>query len=379
MGDLHNGLPISVPVTEFRPNSGETSSGRADNQGNAIPVQIAQILANLGDRNHVESISSSRAIAIFPKAFELQGFLCTLGGEDYLIEVDDDGNRECYIVHYKLELIRITIHCFVINSSDIDFSFELGHLLDEVRADITKNGVNVKDIRLLVFLMGTAGASFPGYKMGEAFHVTTAIKVDRGEIKSQDGKLIMTNTKKSVACSRPAFLATTTICSNHIAHCKSEELYGSSDAGCKDSRVSLMDMETFEFFKTCELNKAHHYQCFRVISDMFLDYDNIEVSNKARKCIKFDKLRDVFFSYIKALLGHTRSPQLFADLFTMRPNLLAHKTFLIGRFEQSRNYRIRMLLREKSDSDAVLKYVRLVGDEDILIPLVRQLAEGAKS
>ena len=238
---------------------------------------------------------------IFPKLFELHGFLSTLDNNEKfrILPVVRDA-RESYRVLYKCDITVICFKFYVVNLSDIEFSFELGKILPTLRE---KNDRGEDQPNLCVFLLGTAGASHHSLKLGRAFHVTHATKVDRGEIsysKKAEG-LVMKPKGFSHAYSNPNYNMRRTLCTNHIMHCGSESLDKASPS------VSLMDMETYEFFRTCELNKVGSYQCFRLVSDRVSNDDiddvdgganSIPISDVARKCIKFDALRDAFFDFI---------------------------------------------------------------------------------
>jgi hypothetical protein len=92
------------------------------------------------------STDAIKAIAIFPKQFELQGFLSSLGSENYLVANNDDDKRECYhvIVRIAESELYLGLHCYVINSSDIEFSFDLGKLLEDTRKELADSDRNRK-------------------------------------------------------------------------------------------------------------------------------------------------------------------------------------------------------------------------------------------
>jgi hypothetical protein len=341
-------------------------------------------------------MNSIRAIAIFPKQFELQGFLSSLKSEDYLVSNSEDDKRECYTVKIRIAGLDLflTIQCYVINSSDIEFSFDLGKLLEEAREDIISNSKNkvaqgAKIIlpKLFVFLVGTAGTSnYPEHKLGQAFHVTTAIKVDRGSITCENKKLVMKGTKKSYSHSRPDLGLATAISTNHVAHCKSEDLFYSSEerqiADIRNTETMdaaksyLMDMETFEFFKTCELNNVNCYQCFRMVSDVFVNNDLVAISDKTRKCVNFDKLRDLFFSYLRASLGHVSGQMSWGDILKICPHWPQHHTFLIDRINTARKEKLKKILNPTLAREVIV-YADTVGiaAPDQLFELVDELAK----
>lgn len=321
-------------------------------------------------------------LVIFPKQFELYGFLSTLTDNDFVLSNDHNENRECYVVRYRINGSDsfFVLRCVVINSSDIEFSFDLGKLLEDIR----KTRENVK---LFVFLLGTAGTSSPRHKLGQAFHVTSAIKVDRGSISYENEKLVMKGTKKSFARSKPDLDCTTTICTNHIAHCRSEDLFYDVNekqiAEIKNKEYAaksyLMDMETFEFFKTCELNKVDCYQCFRMVSDVFRSNELIDTSDRTRKCVKFNNLRNIFFDYIRASLGHLAMKSNWIELSTARPNYREHHLYLVGRFAAARREALVNLL-DPTIAKGILDYAREVGgvESDQLNELVEDLAKQAE-
>jgi predicted GH43/DUF377 family glycosyl hydrolase len=237
-----------------------------------------------------------------------------------------------------------------------------------------------------VFLVGTAGTSCtPNHKLGQAFHVTTAIKVDRGSITYENEKLVMKGTKKSYAHSRPNLGFETSLSTNHIAHCRSEDLfYNSEEKQIADIRKTeardaaksyLMDMETFEFFKTCELNNVDCFQSFRMVSDVFVNNETVDISDKTRKCINFDQLRDLFFTYLRASLGHISRPNTWSGLLEKIPHWPSHHKFLIQRFNDARKEKLSRILTPKIARE-VKKYADAVGTEGVkpLFSLVDELS-----
>jgi hypothetical protein len=264
---------------------------------------------------------------IFPKLFELHGFLSTLDNNEKfrILPVVRDA-RESYRVLYKCDSTVICFKFYVVNLSDIEFSFELGKILPTLRE---KNDRGEDQPNLCVFLLGTAGASHHSLKLGRAFHVTHATKVDRGEISysNEAEGLVMKPKGFSHAYSNPNYNMRRTLCTNHLMHCGSESLDKASPS------VSLMDMETYEFFRTCELNKVGNYQCFRLVSDRVSNDDDggansQHISDVARKCIKFDALRDAFFDFIDLyFVPNTAarvSDEKFQQLLTSHTRLHSH-------------------------------------------------------
>lgn len=314
-------------------------------------------------------------IAIFPKAFELEGFLCSLKNtEKYRIHFDEENQRECYIVELKHEsgegARALCIRCYVINCSDIEFSFRLGELLREITKPVT---VPIGGTKVHVYLLGTAAASVKC--LGDSFHVTSAMKVDRGVLTVEDEKLVMSDTNSSNAYSQPNFGMHSTMCTNHLKHCRIQDLIQTLRLKI-DPKIKtngwLMDMETYEFFKTCELNNVCSYQCFRLVSDVFLNEDHDEISNKARKCIKFDSLRDIFFDFIRATFGHLKLDNVWA------PAAAQHHRMFVDKFLVRRDERIRGILEDRLVATRVLQYAcghTKDGNSGCIHPFVNRTAD----
>lgn len=251
--------------------------------------------ANKRPRNTKYSNSEGyTCILLFPKEFEMNRFLVEAEKQGHRINNSLLDDRRCVLLTLIIGGIQENYYTLCMGDSDIAFSFRLGKLLQEWA-----------DHKLHIVLCGTCGGSHAlKHKRGKVFRVNRAVKIDRGllnimSIDSKDGKkeIVAMQFNKSAEsfCSDHTMVSSgvTTICSNHVLNLDPVTLkkHGLACPG------AIVDMETHEFFKTCELNNVPKYDCLRVVSDVTDPAHNTqspefvyEYNRFNRKKISFAKL-----------------------------------------------------------------------------------------
>eukprot|EP01040_Poterioochromonas_malhamensis_P003464 gene3464-3694_t len=241
--------------------------------------------------------SSVRTFLIFPKLFELHAFLASLSDNStFCFKVSSVASAtQCDILLHLSDDRYMNIRAFAIDESDIVFSFRLGELIQSVRlktvSDVKTNaGVTVQIPETnLFFLCGTAGGSTRlGHTIGQAVKIDRAVKFDRGDLHSNAGVFNFTPREgKHVEAlsSWGAIIGSrnSALCSNSVMH---------FDPALMEFNVTVTDMETFEYFKTCQLNLVPEFTCLRVISDLTGEGIAMQATTKKniRKTVKFTQL-----------------------------------------------------------------------------------------
>jgi len=127
-----------------------------------------------------------------------------------------------------------------LNSSDVDFTYALMHLIKEIKKH---------DPSPALILVGTAGGS----KYLHASRILTACKFDRGSMISRNK--IEINTELEQKETFPGFFqGVTTHCSNWLMHFSMGK--------------DFLDMESFEFSRVCKYMEVIDYACVRICSDL---------------------------------------------------------------------------------------------------------------
>jgi hypothetical protein len=335
------------------------------------------------------SIQATSVVLVFPKRFELLGFLDSIKdssgfqiiNKENFTHVPFESSIHCesYLVKYEYKGAFLILYCISINASDINFLFrfsdyaEFRKLADEetitnrilesqhdlrrqyneinsldekkkILLDYIKNNVRHE---ITYILMGTAGSGMSN--LGESFIVSKAWKVDRGILRKKcldaekSNLIVEFNSQAAFANSTVIFKDTVEmreiICTNYVAHAFPIDLYANAD------NTWLIDMETYEFFKVCE-SKRLRCGCIRIVSDVYNDNDSFGIADVGRKCIKFDtlvvKLRDLLVSSnITAVepnenFNYEEDPEIseqISNILTQRKNIIKAK------FEELRNSR----------------------------------------
>jgi hypothetical protein len=224
-------------------------------------------------------------VLIFPKMFEMSRFL-TAAASNFVVTNEVFRDCDCYNLLIDIEGFVCRPYVISLGESDINFTFKLQNLLQKL---IRPNE------KLYLVLCGTCGgSSLAGHKLEETFQVIKAVKFDRGELGLVGGKLeFVSNKTVSSACSNPTSVLNPKIvlCSNYIMSFDPIDLAKVFET----EGANLVDMETFEFFSVCEMNRIHSYDCLRIVSDITVTGRLYSVDEKAetrtrRKGIDMSKL-----------------------------------------------------------------------------------------
>jgi len=205
-----------------------------------------------------KSVDNLTNILIFPKMFEMMNFFKSVMEKSGKIKHYVYQSEPCFLVSIFVGSTSLKFITICMVESDVSFSFKFGILLRKF--DTSK---------LHIVLCGSCGGSLSlDHKLGQVFRVNKAIKIDRGELNMNDKfEITMTPLKeKSVNSSHPGMVinGVTTLCSNHVMNFDPVNLRVSNERLTGE----ILDMETYEFYKTCEDFGVERYDCLRVVSDI---------------------------------------------------------------------------------------------------------------
>lgn len=259
-------------------------------QNSLIKSQMEAVFDRIVGEKSKRDDEGYSTMLLFPKEFEMRLFLLE-ASKKHRVHNSVFHTKRCIVLTLLIDNIYENFYVFCMGESDIAFSFRLGQLLKDIGR---KN--------LHIVLCGTCGGSFElKHKRGDVFRVNRAVKIDRGilNLRESNGEqtVVMTFNKFSESFCSDHNLVTSgisTICSNHILNIDPVALHSH---GLPHTDGVIVDMETHEFFKTCELNGVQKFDCLRIVSDItdpkmkHVPNEVIyELNRQERKSVRFTKL-----------------------------------------------------------------------------------------
>jgi len=165
----------------------------------------------------------------------------------------------------------------IINDSDIGFNFEFTRIVLELQKyDFFK--------KIKMLIIGTCGG-YHGKKYNSAYYIKGARKVDRGIIDSNNNLKLDDTRNLFVDTKKCHFFEDSVISSNFLFN---------NDVFLKNYSCGLVDMETYDFMKICEIYKIECYGGIRVVSDILNKDDDI----LTRVSVSFNDVIIKFYNFL---------------------------------------------------------------------------------
>lgn len=219
---------------------------------------------------------------IFPKRFELQSFLLSLGENDTFVtenSILEGVTRSVIKMHVANFCYKFS--AYALEDSDSSFVYKLISIINHIKFTTDEFFVQ------MIILCGTAGGSISKeHNLGKSIIVAKATKFDRGHLKLSGGKFIA-EFKESLRVEASMNWSTylqvqESLSCNYVCDIDPEAIV---------LRASSVDMETNEFYRVCRNLKVENYVCLRVISDLpNSSEDHNGARRTIRKRIKFGNL-----------------------------------------------------------------------------------------
>jgi len=231
-----------------------------------------------------------RICVVFPKMFEFSKFMMTLYKD--VVSITEHDSWQLYGILLEDEDENLMVYCLVIDDSDINFLLKLSQF---IMADDHQE-------EFLYLLMGTCGGVGGRTQVGDVYPITVAHKIDRGVV-SEHGLVIRPDKiiKSYVKVDRILEISPNDIKQEKNIILSSNQVVEFVTPSMVENfpKVSLFDMETFDFFTICKFHGA-----LRVVSDIIG-----ETNQKAnRLTVSFNPAKEKLRRILKITdsLSHTR-------------------------------------------------------------------------